>query len=161
MSATAVKKEIYEAFKGTGEYEFFRHINTFGGNPATCALALKNLEIMENENLIERSAQMGALLLEQLKEELEEHPFVGDIRGKGLLVGIELVRNKQTKEPIEDEKIASVVNGCKEKGLIIGRNGMTTAGYNNVLTLAPPLIISSEEIAFVVGTLKTAMDCIK
>ncbi|MGR5997647.1 aminotransferase class III-fold pyridoxal phosphate-dependent enzyme [Bacillus cereus] len=48
-------------FKGKGEYEFFRHINTFGGNPAACALALKNLEIMENENLIERSAQMGSL----------------------------------------------------------------------------------------------------
>ena len=67
LSATAVKKEIYEAFKGTGEYEFFRHINTFGGNPAARALALKNLEIMENENLIERSAQMGSLLLNQLK----------------------------------------------------------------------------------------------
>ncbi|MFO6754787.1 aminotransferase [Bacillus cereus] len=158
LSATAVKKEIYEAFKGKGEYEFFRHINTFGGNPAACALALKNLEIMENENLIERSAQMGSLLLEQLKDEIGEHPLVGNIRGKGLLVGIELVNDKETKEPIDNDKIASVVNACKEKGLIIGRNGMTTAGYNNVLTLAPPLVISSEEIAFVVGTLKTAME---
>ncbi|MCV5434585.1 aminotransferase class III-fold pyridoxal phosphate-dependent enzyme, partial [Escherichia coli] len=82
----------------------------FGGNPAACALALKNLEIMENENLIERSAQMGSLLLEQLKEEIGEHPLVGDIRGKGLLVGIELVNDKETKEPIDNDKIASVVN---------------------------------------------------
>ena len=113
---------------------------------------------MENENLIERSAQIGSLLLEQLKDEIGEHPLVGNIRGKGLLVGIELVNDKETKEPIDNDKIASVVNACKEKGLIIGRNGMTTAGYNNVLTLAPPLVISSEEIAFVVGTLKTAME---
>ncbi|CAM4369977.1 aminotransferase [Bacillus manliponensis] len=161
LSATAVKKEIYEAFQGKGEYEFFRHINTFGGNPAACALALKNLEIMENERLSERSAQMGALLLGEIKKEMSNHPFVGDIRGKGLLVGIELVNNKETKEPIDNDKIASVVNACKEKGLIIGRNGMTTAGYNNVLTLAPPLVISSEEIAFIVGTLKAAMERIR
>ena len=70
---------------------------------------------MENENLIERSAQMGSLLLDQLKEEIGEHPLVGDIRGKGLLVGIELVNDKETKEPIDNDKIASVVNVCKEK----------------------------------------------
>ncbi|MDR4174389.1 aminotransferase class III-fold pyridoxal phosphate-dependent enzyme, partial [Bacillus nitratireducens] len=98
-------------------------INTFGGNPAACALALKNLEIMENEKLIERSAQRGSLLLEQRKDEIGEHPLVGDIRGKGLLVGIELVNDKETKEPIDNDKIASVVNAWKEKGLIIGRNG--------------------------------------
>ena len=84
--------------------------------------------------------------------------LLGILEEKGLLVGIELVNDKETKEPIDNDKIASVVNACKEKGLIIGRNGMTTAGYNNVLTLAPPLVISSEEIAFVVGTLKTAME---
>ncbi|MGG0188226.1 aspartate aminotransferase family protein [Bacillus rhizoplanae] len=158
LSVTAVKKEIYEAFQGAGEYEFFRHINTFGGNPAACALALKNLEIMENEGLIDRSAQMGSLLLEQLKEAIGDHPYVGDIRGKGLLVGIELVNDKATKEPIDGDKIASVMNACKEKGLLIGRNGMTTAGYNNILALAPPLVISSEEITFVVETVKAAME---
>jgi adenosylmethionine-8-amino-7-oxononanoate aminotransferase len=158
LSVTAVKKEIYEAFQGAGEYEFFRHINTFGGNPAACALALKNLEIMENEGLIDRSAQMGSLLLKQLKEAIGDHPYVGDIRGKGLLVGIELVNDRAIKEPIDGDKIASVVNACKEKGLLIGRNGMTTAGYNNILTLAPPLVISCEEITFVVETVKAAME---
>ncbi|PHA01954.1 aspartate aminotransferase family protein [Bacillus pseudomycoides] len=158
LSVTAVKKEIYEAFQGTGEYEFFRHINTFGGNPAACALALKNLEIMENEGLVDRSAQMGSLLLEQLKEAISDHPYVGDIRGKGLLVGIELVNDKATKEPIDGDKIATVMNACKEKGLLIGRNGMTTAGYNNILALAPPLVISSEEITFVVETVKAVME---
>ena len=100
---------------------------------------------MENENLIERSAQMGSFL-EQLKDEIREHPLVGDIRGKGLLVGIELVNDKETKEPIDNDKIASVVNACKEKGLIIGRNGMTTAGYNNVLTLARRLLFQVKKL---------------
>ena len=161
LSATAVKREIYEAFQGAGEYEFFRHINTFGGNPAACALALKNLEIMETENLIERSGQMGSLLLQKLIEGIRNHPYVGDIRGKGLLIGIELVHDKETKEPIANEKMAIVVNSCKEKGLIIGRNGMTTAGYNNILTLAPPLVISSEEIAFIARTVKAALEHIR
>ena len=85
-----MKKEIYDSFKGSGEYDYFRHVNTFGGNPAACALALKNLEIMEKEQLFTRSKQEGAYLKQSLVTNLSEHKFVGDIRGKGLLIGIEL-----------------------------------------------------------------------
>ncbi|GAA3312838.1 hypothetical protein GCM10020331_001520 [Ectobacillus funiculus] len=97
LSATAVRREIYEAYTGSEDYDRFRHVNTFGGNPAACALALKkNLEIMENENLIERSRELGERLLRELAD-IKEHPNVGDVRGKGLLLGIELVEDKQTK----------------------------------------------------------------
>ncbi|MCC3358601.1 aspartate aminotransferase family protein [Bacillus sp. REN16] len=152
LSATAVKKEIYEAFSGSEEYDYFRHINTFGGNPAACALALKNLEIMENEKLFERSGELGNKLMEGFTEALADHPNVGDIRGKGLLIGIELVTDKQTKEPLEVGKVNKVIAGCLQKGLIIGKNGATVAGYNNVLTLAPPLSISKEDLDFVLRT---------
>ena len=94
LSATAVKKEIYDSFKGSGEYDYFRHVNTFGGNPAACALALKNLEIMEKEQLFTRSKEEGAYLKQSLVTNLSEHKFVGDIRGKGLLIGIELVKDR-------------------------------------------------------------------
>ena len=67
LSATAVKREIYEAYVGSEDYDRFRHVNTFGGNPAACALALKNLEIMENEKLIERSKELGERLLLELE----------------------------------------------------------------------------------------------
>src|SRR5699024_12304212 len=67
LSATAVKKEIFEAFKGTDEYNHFRHVNTYGGNPAACAVALKNIEIFEKENLVERAAALGEKLLEDRK----------------------------------------------------------------------------------------------
>lgn len=97
LSATAVKKEIYEQFKGSQEYDYLRHVNTFGGSPAACALALKNLEILESERLMERSAEKGAILLSELKSRLSNHPNVGDVRGKGLLIGIELVKDKATK----------------------------------------------------------------
>lgn len=153
LSATAVKKEIYEIFKGNDEYDYFRHVNTFGGNPAACALALKNLEIMEKEGLFERSYQLGKQLKERFKKELSNHPFVGDVRGKGLLIGIELVEDKETKEPLSVNKVNQVIAGCKKKGLIIGKNGATVAGFNNVLTISPPLSIKSEDIDFLFQTL--------
>ncbi|MCH1627001.1 aspartate aminotransferase family protein [Fredinandcohnia quinoae] len=152
LSATAVKKEIYESFKGSEEYDYFRHVNTFGGNPAACALALKNLEIMESEKLFDRSREMGEYLKQSLLDALAEHPYVGDIRGKGLLVGIELVTDKATKEPLETALVNKVIGGCKQKGLIIGKNGATVAGYNNVLTLAPPLNITNKDLDFIIET---------
>jgi 4-aminobutyrate aminotransferase-like enzyme len=111
---------------------------------------------MENENLIERSRELGERLLVEL-EDVKEHPNVGDIRGKGLLLGIEFVKNKQTKEPIEITKINQVINTCKEKGLIVGKNGDTVAGYNNILQLSPPLSITEEDFMFIVKTLKESI----
>jgi adenosylmethionine-8-amino-7-oxononanoate aminotransferase len=161
LSATAVKREIYEAFSGTEEYDFFRHINTFGGSPAACALAVKNLEIMERENLVERSRTIGAQLLRELKEALKNHPLVGDVRGKGLLIGIELVRDQASKAPLDVNLVNKVISACKENGLIIGKNGVTVAGYNNVLTLSPPLNIKEEDLQFLLKILVGALEIIK
>ena len=156
LSATAVRKDIFEAFKGTEEYDHFRHVNTFGGSPAACAVALKNLEILEKEKLIERADQLGHRLTIEM-EELKAHPYVGDIRIKGLLMGIELVEDKGTKEPAKPDKLNKVISACKERGLIIGKNGDTVAGYNNILTLSPPLSITEEDFNFIVKTVKEAM----
>ncbi|MYL64057.1 aminotransferase class III-fold pyridoxal phosphate-dependent enzyme [Bacillus hwajinpoensis] len=153
LSATAVKEEIYEAFKGKDSYDHFRHINTFGGNPASCALALKNLEIMEREKLFDRSQELGEKLKRQLTEQLSSHCNVGDIRGKGLLIGIELVEDKRTKKPLDVGELNKVIGYCKSKGVIIGKNGDTVAGYNNVLTMAPPLMIEEKDIDLLVETI--------
>lgn len=152
LSITAVRKDIYEAFKGTEDNHHFRHVNTFGGNPAACAVALKNIEIMERESLFERSEQLGAKLLQGLKE-LENHPNVGNVRGLGLLAGIEIVEDKETKEPASNDRIAKLIGACKAKGLIIGRNGDTVAGQNNILTLSPPLSSTDEDIDFILQVL--------
>jgi taurine-pyruvate aminotransferase len=161
LSATAVKREIYEAFKGTEEYDYFRHINTFGGNPAACALALKNLEIMENEDLFTRSAELGETVLNTLKNQLQQHKLVGDIRGKGLLIGIEMVKDKQSKEPLEVDKVNKVISYCKQNGVIIGKNGATVAGYNNVLTLSPPLTIEVEDLELLINTVIDGINNVK
>src|SRR5699024_10071411 len=131
------------------------HVSTFGGNPAACALALKNMEIYEKENLMENSSTKGEELLSAF-EELNDHPNVGNIRGKGLLIGIELVRDKATKEPLSEQKVNEFIAYCKQNGLIIGKNGDTVAGYNNILALSPPLTITNDDLEFIITTVKDA-----
>lgn len=153
LSVTAVRKDIYEKFDTGEENSHFRHVNTFGGNPAACAVALKNLEIIEKENLVERSAELGDRLLKELAC-LKDHPYVGDIRGLGFLLGIELVEDKATKEPATNARIAKIIGECKANGLIVGRNGDTVAGYNNILALSPPLSCTDEDLDFILAVIK-------
>jgi taurine-pyruvate aminotransferase len=156
LSATAVRKDIYEAFKDSAEYSHLRHVNTFGGNPAACALAIKNLEILEKENLVERSKMLGARFKLEIAE-LSEHKLVGDIRSFGFLMGIELVEDKKTKSPLPLPQVGKIIAACKSKGLIIGKNGDTVAGFNNVLTFSPPLSSTDEDFEFMVRTFKEVM----
>lgn len=153
LSVTAVRKDIYEKFIESGDNSHFRHINTFGGNPAACAVALKNIEIMERENLFERATSLGNRLESEL-ESLADHPFVGDIRIFGLLMGIEMVEDKYTKKPASNERVGKIIEDCKSNNLIIGKNGDTVAGYNNVLTLCPPLSSTDDDLDFIITVLK-------
>ncbi|GGC76268.1 putative aminotransferase YhxA [Thalassobacillus devorans] len=153
LSVTAVRKDIYEKFTQDGENNHFRHVNTFGGNPAACAVALKNIEILENENLVSRSAILGDRLQEGLVE-LTNHPYVGDLRSLGFLIGIELVEDKNTKQPADAERVNRIIKGCKANGLIVGKNGDTVAGYNNILTLSPPLSCTDDDLGFIIAVIK-------
>ncbi|MGR9050790.1 aminotransferase [Halobacillus faecis] len=160
LSATAVKREVYEAFCGDDTYDFFRHINTFGGHPAACAVALKNIEIMERENLFDRSRELGEAARNDLNTRLQNHNHVGNVRGKGLLIGIEMVESKETKDPLAVEKVNQIIAFCKNKGILIGKNGMTVAGFNNVITLSPPLSIEEEDLTFLLDTVVEAIQSI-
>ncbi len=132
-------------------------MSTYGGHPASCAVALKNIEIIEEENIVSRVASLGESILGRLKD-LIEHENVGEVRHKGFLYGIELVKDKESKEPAADEMLAKVIGLCKEKGLIIGRNGDTVPGFNNVLIVAPPLSSTENDLNFLVETVKYAFD---
>jgi taurine-pyruvate aminotransferase len=79
---------------------------------------------------------------------------VGDVRNKGLLFGIELVEDKETKEPASTHRVAAAISGCKERGLVVANNADTVAGFNNVLTLAPPLSITDDDLRFIAEALK-------
>ena len=112
---------------------------------------------MENEDLPARSALLGERLREELTE-LEGHPNVGDIRGRGLMFGIELVEDKESKQPASTLMMDRLISGCKEDGLILRYNRDTTPGVNNVLVVAPPLSITEEDLAFIVETLKGSFE---
>ncbi|MFQ6079122.1 MAG: aspartate aminotransferase family protein [Thermodesulfobacteriota bacterium] len=118
--------------------EIFQHLHTYGNHPVSCAAALKNIEIMQRENLIQNSHEMGIYFLEGLRS-LESHPTVGEIRGKGLWTAIDLTTNKKDKAPFPLDRITSIINRAREKGLIIKTMGQA-------LEFAPPLIIRKAEI---------------
>lgn len=157
LSATAVRAELFDAFRDDSEYAHFRHVNTFGGNPVACAVARKTLEIMEERDLVARSAELGEKLQRKLSG-LALHPYVGDLRHFGFLAGIELVTDKQTREPAPASFLGAVIAKCKQMGVLVGKNGDTAPGQNNVLTLCPPLVVSDAQLDFIVDTLVTALD---
>jgi taurine-pyruvate aminotransferase len=159
LSATAVRRDIFEKFAADTEYERLRHVNTFGGHPGGCAVAVKNLELMEEEDLPHRSAEMGERLREKLAK-LEDHPNVGDVRNRGLLFGIELVEDKESKEPASPHRVGAVVSGCQERALIVGKNGDTVAGFNNIVTLAPPLNVTDDDVAFIAEKLTESVKAV-
>ncbi|MEW9668699.1 aspartate aminotransferase family protein [Ammoniphilus sp. 3BR4] len=160
LSATAVREELTQSFKEQGTHQHFRHVNTFGGNPAACALALRNLELIEEHNLVKRAGELGGQLRAKLAS-LEDHPHVGDIRSFGFMLGIELVENRQSKKPASPELVLQVIGECKKRGLIIGRNGDTVPGFNNILTLSPPFVVTDEDLEFMVQTLLHVMQSIE
>ncbi|MDY0404481.1 aminotransferase [Virgibacillus sp. 179-BFC.A HS] len=156
LGATSVKSEIYEAFKQEGKDSHLRHVSTYGGHPAACAVALKNIEIIEKENIVARVRELGRKKLGQLHG-LADHKNVGEVRQAGFLLGIEMVADKATKQPVDEASVAAIVNACKEKGLIIGKNGDTVPGFNNVLILAPPLTSTEEDLDFIVDTVNAVI----
>jgi taurine-pyruvate aminotransferase len=156
LGATSVHSRIYEKFKEQGLANHFRHVSTYGGHPASCAVALKNIEIIERENIVGRVAALGESVLGRLKD-LISHKNVGEVRHTGFLYGIEMVEDKQSKAPASEEIMGKIIGRCKEKGLIIGRNGDTVPGFNNVLIIAPPLVSTEDDLNFVVETVSTVL----
>ena len=157
LSATVVKQHIFEAFLDEpGTDSHFRHISTYGGTPVCTAVGLRNIEIIERESLAERAAEMGGYLRQKLQK-LLEHPNAGDVRGKGLLLGVELVKDKVSKTPLDDASVVSVVKRCMEKRVMIGRNANTIPGFTNVLIICPPLVITREEADRLADTLYQAV----
>ncbi|HTV44019.1 MAG TPA: aminotransferase [Stellaceae bacterium] len=156
IAATVVKNSVFASFYGDpAENRQVAQVNTYGGHPAAAAVALRNIEIIETERLAERAASMGAYLLEGLRG-LLSHGTVGDIRGKGLLIGVELVKDRTTKEPVDAAQITQIVEFCREHGVIIGRAG-GGRNYGNTIVLCPPLVITRAECDRIVDTLGRAL----
>jgi taurine-pyruvate aminotransferase len=158
VAATVVKESIFEKFYGDpSEMRHFRQINTFGGHPVASAVALRALQIVEDERLPENASKVGTYLLNQMQQALADHPFAGEIRGKGMIMGIELVEDRATKVPLSDGQVMRIVGDCVKNGVILGRNSNTIPGRCNVLLIAPPLVLSQKEADQIVETVTAAM----
>jgi len=114
---------------------------TFGGNPLSCAAAVAVIDIIQENNYLERASKLGNELKKKLQSLQEDHKIIGDVRGQGMMLGIELVKDRNTKEPAIQEML-DVMEYCREKGLLIGKGGLD----NNVVRLQPPLELTSEQI---------------
>lgn len=134
VGATITRPEIAEAWQGPS-------ISTFGGNPISMAAANATLEVMQAENVPERAHERGEQLRAGLQRLRERFPWIGEVRGMGLMQGIELVTDRASKVP-DTDRAARVTESAKDEGLLIGRGGL----YGHVIRIGPSLLITGDEI---------------
>ena len=134
VGITIASEEVANAFTGLS-------LSTFGGNPISMAAVDVTMDVMERENTPKRSAERGKQLRDALEEFKKRFAFIGDVRGMGLMQGIELVEDRKTKEP-SPKKTVALLEAAKKQGLLIGKGGL----YGNVLRIAPSMLISKSEV---------------
>ena len=128
------------------------HFNTFGGNPVVCAQGSAVLDVIDREKLQANSLKIGNRILDGLTKLTEKHNIVGDVRGKGLLLGIELVKDRQSKEPAKDE-CAQVMETAKEMGLLLGKGGL----WGQTIRFSPPMCVNEQDADFLLEVLDRAL----
>jgi len=149
IGATVATPEVADSLKGST-------ISTFGGNPVSMAAACATIEFIQKNDLLENCRTVGGYLRDRFKELQDKHPIIGDLRGMGLMLGIELVRDPKRKEPAPQEAV-QFMQLCKDRGLLVGKGGL----YGNVLRIAPPLIISKGDVDDAVSIMDEALGKIK
>lgn len=143
LAATIVRDDVLDAFSASTRY-----FNTFGGNPVSAAVGLAVLDVFERETLAANSVATGEDLHDQLRVLADQHPVIGDVRGSGLFAGVELVKDRKTKEPATD-LTGQVVNSMREQGVLISMIGPES----NVLKIRPPLPFQRHHVDQLVQTL--------
>ncbi len=134
VGLTMARPEIADSFQGLT-------ISTFGGNPVTCATAKAVIEVMEEDDLRTNAAVVGKHFREKLEELQQRHPLIGEVRGMGLMQALELVEDRNTKQPAAKETNA-VLDECRKAGLLVGKGGL----YGNVIRMSPPLNITKADV---------------
>jgi len=146
LAAVVTTPAIAQSLKGR------IHFNTFGGNPVSSALGKATLEVILEDKLQQRCLEMGNDMLDGFRKLQAKHEIIGDVRGLGLMTGIELVKDRTTKEPAT-EATARVFERAKDLGLLIGKGGF----FGNVLRIKPPMCITRADIDFLCEVLDVAL----
>ncbi|HWT36115.1 MAG TPA: aminotransferase class III-fold pyridoxal phosphate-dependent enzyme, partial [Paraburkholderia sp.] len=159
IGATLVSDRIYEAI--TGGSGFFQHGHTYIGHATACAAALEVQRVIADDHLLDKVKARGEQLRSLLREHYAQHPFIGDVRGRGLFVGVELVRDRATKTPF-DAKLklhAAIKREAFQRGLMVYPMGGTVDGKSgDHVLLAPPFICTERDIEQIVSRLTDAIE---
>lgn len=143
LSAVVTRREIVDAFAGHGRY-----FNTFGGNPVSCAAGLAVLDVIDEEGLQQNALEVGQHLVDGLWRLAEDHECIGDVRGTGLFLAVDLVTDRETRTPAT-ELAAVVVNGLRQRGVLTGSIGPA----DNILKLRSPLVLSTDDADYFLSIL--------
>jgi 4-aminobutyrate aminotransferase-like enzyme len=147
IGAVVTTREIADAFDNGMEY-----FSTFGGNTVSCAIGLAVLDVVRDERLQQHALAIGERMLAGLRPLVDRYPLVGDVRGSGLFLGVELVRNRETLEPAGTEA-SFVVNRMRERGVLAGTDGP----HHNVVKIRPPMPIAEGDAELIVAELERAV----
>jgi len=145
LSAIVAKEEIMQSWEAPA------HLFTIGGSPASCAAAIATIEIIKEEKLIEHSMELGDYVMKRFTRLKDKYDLIGDVRGMGLSIGVDLVKDRDTKER-NREAAAKICYRCWEKGVIL------TFFANNVLRIQPPLVITGEEMDKAIDIIEAAIE---
>ena len=160
IACTVTTEDVFAGLQVSGDkFAYFRDISTYGGCAAGPTAALENIYILEREKLLANVTAMGRYLFEGLQETLS-HPNVGDVRGKGLLAGIELVEDKKSKKPLPEEKAITLCSEMAFRGVLVGRTNRSFPIYNNVINFAPAYIVTKADIDIILKTLREALNSV-
>ncbi len=159
ISCMVTTEEVFNQFKSdpSDKLDHFRDISTFGGCTAGPAAALENMAIIEEEGLLENCTVMGERMMNNLKALMEKHENIGDVRGIGLFLGCELVKDRETKEPVDEADIAAILAECGAQGVIIGAANRSVPGRNNVIAFSPALIATAADIDAITDAVDKAL----
>lgn len=146
LGAVVTTRAIAESMRGK------THFNTFGGNPVAMTVGEAVLDVLDAEKLPQNAATVGGYLKQGLQKLAEKTPWIGDVRGKGLMLGVELVKDKKTKEPAGQE-LLKVMDLAKDKGVLFGKGGMS----GNVLRIKPPLCITKTDADWILSALEESL----
>ena len=147
MAAVFTTPEIAASFE---EMEFF---STFGGNPVSCAVGMAVLDVIEQDGLMQHATELGGHFKAGLRELQERHPIIGDVRGRGLFLGIELVRDRETQEPATKEA-GIIVDDMRDRNVLLSTDGP----HHNVIKIKPPMVISKEDVDMTLHLLNESLN---
>lgn len=159
ISCCVTTNDVFDMFKDDSNdaLNYFRDISTFGGCTAGPAAAMENMRIIEDENLLSNTLAMGAHMMDNLGALMDKHAVIGDVRGKGLFCGAELVVDRDSKEPLAEKTVQAVVADCMQQGVIVGATNRSITGFNNTLCFSPALIATKDDIDHITDAVDQAL----